>query len=180
MEPVEIRTKRLLLRAYRASDVPALVVACNDPEVPRWTRVPTPYTKQDGIDWTGTVAPAAWEAGTGAPFAVEELATGELVGSCGLHDITGGTAEIGYWCAAGARGRGLTTEAVGAVTRWGFAALGLERINWYAGVGNWASRRIAERNGYVIEGVMPAGMEQRGAHIDCWYGHRLAEETAVS
>ena len=176
MEPVEIRTDRLLLRPFRASDVPALVNALADPEVPRWTRVPTPYTEQDAIEWTGTVAPGQWAAGTGAPFAVVETATGLLVGSCGLHDLGAGAAEIGYWCSAPARGRGITTEAVGAVTAWAFATLGLERVNWYAGVGNWASRRVAERNGYTIDGMLPLGMEQRGQHIDCWHGHRLPTE----
>jgi RimJ/RimL family protein N-acetyltransferase len=180
MEPVEIRTERLLLRPFALTDVPALVAAISDPEVPRWTRLPTPYTEQDGIEWAGTVAAGAWESGTGAPLAMQELATGLLVGSCGLHDITGGAAEIGYWCAAEARGRGLTTEAVAAVTQWGFDVLGLARIAWYAAVGNWASRRIAERTGYTIEeGVLPGGMEQRGVRIDCWVGRRLASDPPV-
>jgi RimJ/RimL family protein N-acetyltransferase len=71
------------------------------------------------------------------------------------------------------------TEAVRAVTAWAFDGLGLERIAWYAGVGNWASRRVAERNGYTIEGVLALGMEQRGRHIDCWVGRRLATDPPV-
>jgi RimJ/RimL family protein N-acetyltransferase len=110
---------------------------------------------------------------------MEELASGRLVGSVGLHDIADGAAEIGYWCAADCRGQGLMTEAVAAVSAWGFEALGLQRIAWYAGVGNWASRRVAERCGYTIEGVLPLGMEQRGTHIDCWVGGRRASDPPV-
>jgi RimJ/RimL family protein N-acetyltransferase len=141
--------------------------------------MPSPYTEQDGQEWLGRTAPGQWESGTGTPFAVEALISGRLVGSVGLHDIAEGSAEIGYWCAKSARGRGLTTEAVNAVTAWGFATLGLERIGWYAGVGNWASRRLAERCGFTIEGVLPLGMEQRGAYIDCWFGRRLATDPPV-
>ncbi|MDT7547563.1 MAG: hypothetical protein QOE99_3673 [Actinomycetota bacterium] len=179
VEPVEIRTARLLLRAFDLGDLETLLAEVQDPEVPRWTRMPSPYTEQDGREWLGTTAPGQWAAGTGTPFAVVELASGRLVGSIGLHDITGGSAEIGYWCARDARGQGLMTEAVTAVSAWGFETLGLERIAWYAGVGNWASRRLAERCGYTIEGVLPLGMEQRGEHIDCWFGRRLATDPPV-
>ena len=50
----------------------------------------------------------AWADGTGAPFAVCDPATGELLGSCGLVSIDqDGTGEIGYWTAPWARGRGV-------------------------------------------------------------------------
>lgn len=175
MEPVQITTGRLL-RPFEPADAPAVLAACSDPEVQGWTTVPSPYTEQDAGTWTGTVAPALWDSGEGAPFALLDAATGQLVGSCGLHRIADGVAEIGYWCAAGARGRGLATEAVGAVTRWGFEALGLQRIGWYAGLGNWASRRVAERCGYTVEGVVRRGLGQRGAWVDGWVGGRLATD----
>ena len=174
MQPVELRTDRLLLRAWRPDDAPAVTAACDEPEIARWTTVPAPYTDADGRAWTAEVAPALWGSGTATPFAVCDAGTGRLLASCGLHDIKDRSAEIGYWCAAEARGTGVVTEAVLAVTRWGFEDLVLERVGWIAGVGNWASRRVAERCGYTVEGVLRAGMHQRGQLVDCWVGGRLS------
>ena len=67
--------------------------------------------------------------------------------------------EIGYAVGAAARGRGVATEAVGLLTRWGFDELGLERIVLLIDVANAASERIAERCGYTREGIL------RSAHV---------------
>jgi RimJ/RimL family protein N-acetyltransferase len=174
MDATEIRTDRLLLRPWRPADAAAVTAACDDEQIARWTTLPVPYTESDGRAWTETVAPALWESGTATPFAVCEAGTGRLLAACGLHGIKDRAAEIGYWCAAEARGAGVMTEAVLAVSRWGFDSLGLERIAWIAAVGNWASRRVAERCGYAVEGVLRAGMSQRGQRLDCWVGGRLA------
>jgi len=39
------------LRLHADSDVPAIVAACQDPEIPRWTRVPEPYGEADARGW---------------------------------------------------------------------------------------------------------------------------------
>ena len=179
MEPVEISAGRLHLRPFGAADVADLVRICGDPEIPRWTTLPTPYTDLDGVTWTTEVAPGMWESGSGAPFAVVDDRSGALLGSAGLHGIADGSAEVGYWCAADARGQGVTSDAVAAVCRWGFASLGLRHIGWVAGVGNWGSRRVAERNGFTFEGTLRRGMAQRGVLVDCWTGSRLAEDPEV-
>ena len=116
------------LRLIADADVPAIRAACQDPEVQRWTRVPVPYRREDAVEYVGVVSPAAWAAGTHAHFAVLDATTAEVLGSTSLMVIEHGSAEIGYWCAPQARGRGVMTDAVGAVCRWGFAALGLERL----------------------------------------------------
>ena len=46
---------------------------------------------------------------------------------------------------------------MGAVCRWGFGALGLARVDWFAEVGNAGSRRVAEKAGFTIEGVLRRG-----------------------
>ena len=63
--------------------------------------------------------------------------------------------EVGFWMAPWARGRGIMTDAVRLVCRWGFADLGLGRIEWWANVGNDASRRVAEKVGFTMEGTVP-------------------------
>ena len=175
MDPVEIPAGRLHLRPWQPSDAPAVLAACQDPEISRWTTVPSPYTAAEAQAWCGPVTTELWGNGTAAPFAVLDSTTGGLLGSVGLHRIGGGQAEIGWWTTAPGRGTGVCSQAVGALCRWGFAALGLDRITWYAAVGNWASRAVAEKNGFTMEGVRRAEL----AGADAWFGSLLAGDEVV-
>jgi RimJ/RimL family protein N-acetyltransferase len=65
---------------------------------------------------------------------------------------------------------------VRAITRWGFDALGLRRIEWRAEVGNEASRRVAEKAGYEMEGLLRQGLTVHGRRADCWIGSALSRE----
>lgn len=70
-----------------------------------------------------------------------------------------GAAEAGYWTVASARGRGVASRALGAVTAWAFetlAADGLERIELLHQVDNAASCRVAEKTGFALERTLPA------------------------
>lgn len=127
------------LRTWQPRDAEAQVRAC-DPEVLRWTMLPAPYTPEVARDWVERRAPGEWSSGRGAHFGVFGAATGSLLGAAGLGDIADQAAEVGYWLAAGARGRGIASAAVVALCRWGFEELGLQRIGWQALVGNWALR----------------------------------------
>src|SRR5262249_15137310 len=129
IEPTEITAGRLHLRQWWPSDAPAVFDACQDPEIARWTNVPHPYGHADAEQFVGESAPAQWASGTGAPFAVVDATSGGLLASVHLSRITpDGSAEIGFWCAPAARGQGVTAQAVTAVTRWAFGALGLARV----------------------------------------------------
>ena len=178
MDPVEISAGSLHLRPFSSGDVDAVQRACSDPDVQRWTRVRSPYTRDDAVAWVERVAPAMWETGEGAPFAVLDATTGDLLASVGLVLFVrpDAMAEIGYWCAPEARGRGVTTQAVGAVCRWGFAALGLARVEWLAEVGNTASRRVAEEAGFTVEGVLRGRITGKQGLSDAWVGGLLATD----
>lgn len=145
------------LRPWRDSDLPALVRACQDPEIPRWTSVPAGYGEADGRayllrrhDWVA--------AGEAAPFAIVSPAEpdGELVGSISLMRFRWPhrRAEVGYWLTREGRGRGHATRAVGLICAWGFAELALERIELQAATGNLASQRVAERAGFTREALL--------------------------
>ncbi|EIV93930.1 GNAT family N-acetyltransferase [Frankia sp. QA3] len=178
LEPAEITAGRLHLRPWRPYDVDAVHEACQDPEIPRWTQVPTPYERRHAEDFVTRQAPAAWADGTGALFAVVDATTEGLLASVALLDITDqGDADLGYWCAAPARGQGVMSQAVTTVTRWGFGALGLARIGWRAQVGNTASLRVAEKCGFTLEGTLrQALVVGDGRRVDCWVGSRLPDD----
>lgn len=143
------------LRPWRDSDVPAIAAACQDPEIGIWTRVPSPYGENDARAYLMQRYDAI-HAGRSAPFAIVEPGDGALLGSVALmrpaweHQ----RAEVGYWLAARARGQGHATRAVQLICDWGFSVLRLERIELLAATGNAPSQRVAERAGFVREGVL--------------------------
>lgn len=163
------------VRPWRDSDAPALVGICRDPEIVRWTSVPPNYGDSDARAYLLRRHDAVL-AGTAAPFAIVSTTTDELVGSISLIRIAweDRRAEVGYFLAAGARGKGHATRAVGLISRWGFAALGLERIDLYAATENLASQRVAERSGFAREGVLRAFMRGKGTQLDTVAFGRLA------
>ena len=144
-----------LLRPWRDSDLGALVVACQDPEISRWTGVPAPYGETDARAYLMSRYDAT-AAGVSAPFAVVDGADQTLAGSISLLRFAPShrRAEVGYWLAAAARGAGHATRAVDLICAWGFAELGLERIDLLAATGNPASQRVAERAGFRREAVL--------------------------
>jgi RimJ/RimL family protein N-acetyltransferase len=64
------------------------------------------------------------------------------------------TGHVGYWCASGARGRGITTTALRLLSRYAFDELGLERLELVTDPDNHASQRVAEKAGYRREGIL--------------------------
>ncbi|MFC0508174.1 GNAT family N-acetyltransferase [Micromonospora costi] len=175
MEPVEITEDGLLLRPWRADDAEAVYRACQDPDIQRWTTIPRPYLPEHASGFVTGFSAGAWAEGTGAPFAVCDAATGDLLGSCGLVSISAerGAGEIGYWTAPWARGRGVTVRAARAVARWAFEDRKLRRLTWRAGVGNHASRLVALRTGFRMEGRLRAVAPDGG---DDWIGSLLPGE----
>ena len=169
MEPVEITAGRLHLRPWQAGDVEDLRRALDDAEVARWTTL-----RPAGAPELVATSRGRWQDGTKAEYAVLDATTGELLAGVDLHGLADGHAEAGWWCAPGARDRGVTGEAVAAMCRWGFGALGLHRITAQVEVGNWASRALAEKVGFTVEGVLrevPAPGDRRA---DTWLCSLLA------
>jgi RimJ/RimL family protein N-acetyltransferase len=147
------------LRQWRDSDLSGLVQACQDPEIARWTRVPTPYGEADARAYLLARYDATF-AGLSAPFAIVAADRGELLGSISLMRFAWEhrRGEVGYWLATEARGRGHATRAVQLICAWGFVQLGLERIDLLAATGNQASQTVAERAGFDREAVLRSYM----------------------
>lgn len=138
------------LRGFESADVDRLVEICQDPEIPRWTLVPSPYGEQEARDHRARVA-AGLAGGTQASFAIVDAADGTLLGSAGLVaiDRARGGAEIGYWLGAPARGRGFASRAVRLLAEWAFGPLGLARLEIHVDKHNLASQAVATRAGFA-------------------------------
>jgi RimJ/RimL family protein N-acetyltransferase len=151
--PVELRTERLLLRAFRDEDAPSLLAYAQDPVVVAWDQEHTP-------DLEAAIARARnradWSSGELAAWAITDLEDREVLGGIVLSDVDAValSAEVGYGLMAGARGHGYTAEALRRVTEWAFTETGLNRIELRHAVGNGASCAVADAAGYAIEGTM--------------------------
>ncbi|MEU1757762.1 GNAT family N-acetyltransferase [Micromonospora sp. NPDC005223] len=182
MEPVEIIEDGLLLRPWRAEDADAVHRACQDPDIQRWTTVPRPYLPEHATESVTTTSATAWAEGTGAQFAVCDAGTGELLASIGLDSIDRAldSAEVGYWTAPWARGRGVAVRATRALARWAFDALKLRRLIWQAEIGNHASRLVALRAGFRIDGELRLAHPSPGGRPEGWIGSLLPGEVAAA
>jgi RimJ/RimL family protein N-acetyltransferase len=177
MEPVMLRTERLVLSIPTEADVDAITAACQDPEVPRWTTVPSPYSRADAEDFVRLVA-SRWADGVETVWAIRQ--DDALAGMIGLHRITerpyGGDAEIGFWSVAAHRGQGIMTEAARAVVDFAFEELGLARLTWRAVAGNVPSARTARALGFRYEGMLRQGLAGPRGRDDGWVAGLLASD----
>jgi len=165
------------LRRPAPKDEPAIAVAYQDPESARWFGGPQPYTDAHARGYVHDHVPAEWAKGVEAIFAVVDDADA-YAGSIDLRISAADPAvgEVGFLIAPHARGRGYATAALRAISRWGFDALGLARIEWRAEVGNDVSRRVAAKAGFAFEGVQRAGIGRGGTRWDMWVGARTATD----
>jgi RimJ/RimL family protein N-acetyltransferase len=155
MELPTLREGDLVLRPKRAADVDAITAACQDPEIQRWTLVPSPYGRADAESFlAGSAEEEA--AGRSANFLAVTADDDGLLGSFSLMGLDRGPGygEIGYWVAAEARGRGIATRAVRLLAEWGRTALALTRIEVLPHRDNAASRRVAEKAGFADTGTL--------------------------
>jgi RimJ/RimL family protein N-acetyltransferase len=184
--PAVSRQPALIVRPWRMADIPALAaeMSCEYPSAGMWSRpderpVRTvlpglaerrswPGGERDAAWWLASLD-RGWRDGDRLCFAVLEADVGSgcvLAGNVGLKNREGTgrigereTAEIGYWTAVAARGRGIAPAAVRAVTGWVFGALAgasLRQVMLVHDVANPASCRVAEKAGYPFRELSPA------------------------
>ena len=149
-----LRTDRLVLRPFAEADIAAVVEACSDAETRRWLPVPDPYTEDVGRSWCTEEAEADRVRGAGVHLAFGPVGD-RLSGCVGLNrtDWTSRVTEIGYWTGPWARGLGHTTEAVAMLSRWALQEQDFERVELLVAPENSASARVAQKAGFMAEGI---------------------------
>ncbi|MDQ0684207.1 RimJ/RimL family protein N-acetyltransferase [Streptomyces achromogenes] len=176
--PVTLTSARLVLRPLGPQDTDALYVAAQDPDIQRWTTIPSPYLPEHARSFIELIAPEGWTTGAMSTFGVF-LPNGALTGVLSLTMRSPGTAEIGFWAVKEHRGRGYTTEAVLAATRWAFTTLSVDRVEWRAEVGNTPSRVVAEHAGFTLEGTLRSAIDNKGVRRDCWVASLLPSDLGL-
>jgi RimJ/RimL family protein N-acetyltransferase len=155
------------LRPWRLDDAPPLVRRINDPAVAAFLDlIPQPYGHADAVAYL-TGCEEGWRTGASSNFAVCVEGLDGPAGSVGIRwsEIDEGVAEIGYWVAAEARGRGVATMATRLAAEWAFGAEPrLERLQLRADVENEPSNRVAAKAGFTREGVLRSA--RRNVRLD--------------
>jgi RimJ/RimL family protein N-acetyltransferase len=146
-----------------------------DADVQRFTYVPSPWPEGYEHTWLGRYEQAD---GTRAGFAVVDEESGEFLGMAALVrvDLEGRQAEAGYIVAPAARGRGVAVRALRLLTTWAFAELGMERVELRIDVDNLPSVKVADRAGFVREGVLRSVHFKHGERSDIAVYSRLASD----
>lgn len=169
MLPV-IETERLILRTPKLGDEKPLNKAINRslPELQRWmpwakdpSMQPTVRYVKDGI--------SSWVSDTPGdfPMVIIHKESQQIIGASGFNNRSRPEVpvfEIGYWLETAFTGQGLATETVGALTGFAFEFFHAARVQIVTQVGNEASRRVAEKNGFILEATL------KNYCVDCLSG----------
>lgn len=158
-------TTTCLVRPARQTDAVSLAKHADDFEI--WLNLrdafPHPYALVDAESWINHIM----DQDPTITFIIE--ADGQAGGVIGLTlntDVERCSAEIGYWVGRAFWGRGIVTEAVRAVSRYGLESLGLQRVYALPFARNAASRRVLAKAGFTQEGVLRKSAIKNGEVLD--------------
>ncbi|MNN45703.1 GNAT family N-acetyltransferase [Enterobacter sp. RHB15-C17] len=164
-----IETPRLLLRQWRPEDLAPFAALNGDSDVMRF--FPATLTREESDNLAARFQEGIAERGWGF-WAIELTATGEFIGSLGLHPQPDRFAfspctEIGWRLAKPFWHRGLAYESATAALEYGFKTLGLSEVVSFTSVLNAPSENLMKRLGMIKEGEF--------LHPALAPDHRLAE-----
>jgi RimJ/RimL family protein N-acetyltransferase len=170
MQLPHIKREGFTLRPWDANDASSLIKHANNPRVAANLRdgFPHPYTPGDAQKWLDMVGKNKEDV----ILAIE--VQGEAAGGIGLHgmkDVYRYNCEIGYWLSEIHWGKGIATEAVGAMVKFAF-----EQTQWlrlFASIfeNNFASMRVLEKNGFTPEAIHRKAVMKGGK---LWDDHMYA------
>lgn len=154
----------LLLRPWEASDSSAFLSAYQDEVIRRWhTRRPT--SEAQVLEWFDAYR-ENWKLEKGGHWAITRDGV-EVLGRIALGglDFDDGIAGVAYWVLPAARGVGVASRGLQAVTAWALDEIGFHRLQLDHSTRNHASCRVAIKSGYVLEGTKrSAAVHDDGRH----------------
>lgn len=164
--PNSLETERLHLRSFRTSDAPqlheALLESIAELREHLWF---LPWVAEEQTLQSAEArcrrAEANFLVRADLPYLVFARNTGRLVASAGLHrtDWSLPKTEVGYWVRTSEAGNGYATEAVLALTNWALLVMEAKRVELVTDEANCGSRRMADRCGFRLEGVLRNTMQ---------------------
>lgn len=164
------------LRTFRDSDAPFVVIGAGDAETQKWLPLPNPYTLDDARWFIQEFVRDAITKGTGVVFALEHNQT--FLGCIDVKhvDWLNGICEIGYWTMPGYRGRGYMPQALEMLSRWVLAEQGFSRVEVRVATENFPSQRVAEKAGFIREGIARMAGRVHSGRVDLIIYSRIGSD----
>jgi ribosomal-protein-alanine N-acetyltransferase len=174
-----LETPRLLLRKVRLSDSPHIFAYASNPAVARYSTWP-PHPTVAATEAFVQELLKRYAEGLVGPWAIVHRQDGIVIGSCGFAYVMAwhGRAEIAYTLSQAYWGQGLMPEAVGAVLKFAFETLQLNRIEARCEIENVASERVMQKLGMQFEGVLRQHTQVMGKYRDLKLYSILKEDWA--
>lgn len=164
------------LRSWTTADAADIARAVNNPDIHKNLRdgLPYPYTERDGLDFIESTLAAPPDSAYAWAIEVEGTAAGSL-GMFRQGNIHRQTAELGYWLAEPYWGKGITSRAVREACERLFETTDILRIYAEPFSTNAASRRVLEKAGFQLEGILRKNAVKAGQVMDMCMYSRLRE-----
>ena len=158
------------IRPWHPDDIPAFLEAtdASRADLARWMAWHHPnFGWRDAAGYVLS-RPSAWSEQSEYSFAIIDLADERILGDIALNrvDAINRVANIGYWIRSDATGRGHASRALRMIRTFAFRHLHLERLEIVAAVDNLPSRRVAERAGATLEGIMARRLRLHDEQLD--------------
>lgn len=152
----------VLIRPLTHSDAEAYAAGTQDTDVRRFAHLPEPhYTPSLVSEQIDSIITPGLIAGNLAVLAIADNSSDDFLGSVVLFDIADERAEIGFWLAAAARGRGAAHQAVGCAIDLG-TRMGLRELDAQTVTDNTASVRTLTSSGFAAQGNAEMGTAPSG------------------
>lgn len=159
------------LRKWRIEDKESLIEMCNTIDRKYLSdRIPNPYTDKAALWWLNMVIENDDKKGVFREIVVD----GKIIGTISVEqkeDVYRKDSEIGYYLLQEAYSKGIMTEAVRQICEIAFEKLDIIRITGLVYEPNIASRKVLEKNDFILEGVMKKAVLKKNSIYDlCIYG----------
>ena len=151
--PLPLITERLLIRPLTLDELDDYAAIVADPKVQTWLNEGRPRDRNYASDYLINLINIQKDNGF-SRYGVFDKSTKTLLGHCGFEDLEG-RIDIGWTLAQNVWGKGIGTEAAAEVLRFGFEALGFDRITARAFRENVASIAIMKRIGMSFDKTIP-------------------------
>ncbi len=175
-----LETDRLLLRKVSLGDVRDIYAYGSNKEVSKYVTWETHQSLDETLAFVEYII-SRYESNYLAPWAIEWKDQQRMIGTIDFvsWDTQQHIAEIGYVISQDYWGKGIVTEAVKEVIKFGFNRMDLERIQAKCLVENIGSARVMEKAGMMFEGILRKAVYGKGQHWDVKIYSILREEFAA-
>ncbi len=159
------------LRKWRPEDAPNVAKYANNEKIACNLRdgFPYPYSIEDAYDFIEDCLAKGDKHQCCRAIAINDI----TVGSIGIFigtDVYSKSGEIGYWLAEEFWNKGIVTKAIKQMCKYAFENYDIVRIHAQAYAPNLASRKVLEKAGFTLEGIMKNGIYKKGKYLDyCMY-----------